>query len=136
MTYRSRTTTQSRWRRIDRLPRPSRPSALGWAAVLVAPLLGVALLRAPFVNALTDNDTWFYSGYGWALAHHVEIFGWFYYADRFTVVLPIAVSTGLFGPDGGYLVLRYLAVVMAGGCSTLCPALHVCLRSPRLGCAS
>jgi hypothetical protein len=57
-------------------------------------------------------DPWLYSGYGWALAHHVAIFGWPYYVDRFTVVLPIAVSTGLLGPIPGYLALHY--ALMAG----------------------
>jgi hypothetical protein len=87
-----------------------------WAIVLLAPVIGVLLLRAPLINVLSDNDTWFYSGYGWTLAHHIEIFGWFYYADRFTVNLPIAVSTGLLGPVPAYLVLRY---VLMAGCGAL-----------------
>ncbi len=89
---------------------------------MLAPLLGVLVLRAPLINALPNNDTWFYSGYGWALAHHIEIFGWFYYADRFTATLPIALSTGALGPVAGYLVLRCLLLVGTGG------VLYICAR--------
>lgn len=85
-----------------------------WIVVLLAPLAGVVLLRAPLINALPNNDTWFYSGYGWALAHHVEVFGWFYYTDRFTVILPISVAAKLFGPVAGYLILRYALMTATG----------------------
>jgi hypothetical protein len=87
-----------------------------WAAVLLAPLVGVLLLEAPLINQLTFLDPWLYSGYGWTLSHHVAIFGWPYYADRFTVILPIAVSTGLLGPVPAYLILRYL---LMAGCGAL-----------------
>ena len=114
-------TTQVRPRGTIRLPRGSAVAWLPWAAVLLAPALGVLLLRAPLVNALANDDTWFYSGYGWALAHHVQIWGWaLYYPDRFTVILPIAVSTGLLGPVAGYLVLRYILMAGAGALLYLC----------------
>lgn len=87
-----------------------------WAVVLLAPALGIVVLRAPLVNMLTYADPWFYSGYGWALSHNVAIFGWPYYVDRFTVVLPIAVSTGLLGPVPAYFVLHY---VLMAGCGAL-----------------
>ena len=67
------------------------------AVVLAAPLVGVLALRAPLFNNLAYRDPWFYSGYGWTLGHHVEIFGWFYYGVRFPVTLPIAWTTSLFG---------------------------------------
>jgi hypothetical protein len=82
--------------------------------VLLAPVLGAVLLRASPVNALGDLDPWLYSGYGWTLAHHVAVFGWPYYVDRFTVVLPIAVSTGLLGPVPAYLILRYALMAACG----------------------
>jgi hypothetical protein len=85
-----------------------------WAVVLLAPAFGVLLLRAPLVNMLNYLDPWLYAGYGWTLAHHVAIFGWPYYADRFTVVLPIAVSTGLLGPIPAYLVMRYVLMASCG----------------------
>lgn len=94
----------------------SRAGLAPWALVLLAPVLGVLLLRAPLVNMFGDADPWIYSGYGWALAHHTEMFGWPYYADRFTVILPIAVSSGLLGPLPGYLALRYL---LMAGCGAL-----------------
>ena len=90
--------------------------------MLLAPVLGVLLLRAPLLNQLDYVDPWIYSGYGWTLSHHIEIFGWPYYADRFTVILPIAVSTGLLGPIPAYFVLRY---VLMAGCGAL---LYLALR--------
>ena len=42
-----------------------RPRTLAIAAVLLAPLIGIAILRAPLVNAVLYRDPWFYSGYGW-----------------------------------------------------------------------
>jgi hypothetical protein len=102
-------------------PSPPIPQAAGsrarsfWAPVAVialAPVIGVLVLRAPLVNALAYRDPWFYSGYGWTLSHHIEIFGWFYYSVRFPAILPIHWSTDLLGPVGGYLVLRY--VILAG----------------------
>lgn len=101
--------------------------------ILIAPLLGVLVLRAPLFNNLPYRDPWFYSGYAWSLAHHVEIFGWFYYAVRFPVILPIQWTTEIFGPVTGYVVLRYLLLVAAGG------LLYGCVRrfsSVAVGCAS
>ena len=98
------------------LARPAAPlnaaTLIPWAVVLLAPALGIVLLRAPLLNQLDFLDPWLYSGYGWSLAHNVAMFGWPYYVDRFTVVLPIAVSTGLLGPVPAYFVLHY--VLMAG----------------------
>lgn len=96
--------------------------AVGVAVVALAPVLGVALLRAPLLNNLVYRDPWFYSGYGWTLEHHVEIFGWFYYAVRFPVSLPIGWTTDLFGPLPGYLVLRYAILVGTGA------VLYACVR--------
>jgi hypothetical protein len=90
--------------------------------VLLAPVLGIVLLRAPLLEQLGYLDPWLYSGYGWTLAHHVEIFGWPYYVDRFTVVLPIAVSTGLLSPVPAYFVLHY---VLMAGCGA---ALYLAVR--------
>jgi hypothetical protein len=92
------------------------------AVIFVAPVVGVLVLRAPLFNNIAYRDPWFYSGYGWTLAHHVEIFGWFYYSVRFPVTLPIGWATALFGPVTGYLVLRYLILVVTGG------VLYACFR--------
>jgi hypothetical protein len=89
---------------------------LPWVVVLLAPVAGVVLLRAPLVNMLSYIDPWLYSGYGWAPAHHIEMFGWPYYADRFTVILPIAMATGLLGPVSAYLVVHY---ALMAGCGVL-----------------
>jgi hypothetical protein len=102
---------------------------------LVAPVAGLLLLRAPLISALPQpyRDPWFYSGYGWTLSHHVEIFGWFYYADRFTAILPISWSTALFGPVVGYIVLRYIILTATGA------LLYRCVRrfaSVGVSCAS
>jgi hypothetical protein len=110
------------------------PRALLPLAVVVgAPLLGLLCLRAPLINALAYRDPWFYSGYGWALEHHVEIFGWFYYTVRFPVVLPIAWSTAVLGPVLGYLALRCVLLV---GVDWL---MYACIRrfsSPAVAIAS
>src|SRR4051794_19483709 len=71
------------------------------ASILLAPLLGLVILRAPVINVLFYRDPWFYSGHGWALSHFVEVFGWFYYAVRFPANLPIGWSTDLFGAVAG-----------------------------------
>lgn len=94
----------------------------GWPVlvVLLAPLLGVLVLRASLFNGVLYRDPWFYSGHGWALEHHVEVFNWFYYAIRFPVVLPISWSTAVFGPVAGYLVLRYLILVATGAVVYAC----------------
>ena len=120
----------------DRASRPLRISAAKIApflAVLMAPILGVVVLRAPLMSHLSYRDPWLYSGYGWTLAHHVEVFGWFYYAVRFPVTLPIRWATDLFGPVAGYIVLRYLILVATGA------VLYVCVRrfaSVMVACAS
>jgi len=101
--------------------RRARPRGLvPLAVVLVAPLVGVLVVRAPLMNNLAYRDPWFYSGYAWTLAHHVEIFGWFYYSVRFPVILPIRWMTDLFGPVTGYIVLRYLILVGTGAVLFAC----------------
>jgi hypothetical protein len=92
----------------------------GLGTVLLAPLAGVVVLRAPLFNNLVYRDPWFYSGYGWMLDHHVETFGWFYYAVRFPVILPIRWFTELFGPVTGYLVLRYIILAATGAVIYMC----------------
>jgi hypothetical protein len=101
--------------------------------ILVSPLVGILVLRAPLFNNIAYRDPWFYSGYGWTLAHHVEIFGWFYYAVRFPVTLPISWATALFGPVAGYVILRYLIFVATGA------VLYACFRrfaSVAIGCTA
>jgi hypothetical protein len=96
------------------------PRLVPAAVVLLAPFVGVLVLRAPLLNNLAYRDPWFYSGYGWTLAHHVEIFGWFYYSVRFPVTLPIRWSTDVFGPVAGALILRYVILVATGAVLYLC----------------
>lgn len=88
--------------------------------VLLAPLLGVLVLRASLFNGIEYRDTWFYAGHGWALEHHVAIFGWYYYAVRFPVVLPIAWFDALLGPVAGYLALRYVVLAATGALVFAC----------------
>jgi hypothetical protein len=93
---------------------------IGLAVVLLGPLVGVLVLRAPLMNNLAYRDPWFYSGYGWTLEHHIEIFGWFYYSVRFPVTLPIRWSTDLFGPVTGAVLLRYLILAGTGAVFYAC----------------
>ena len=107
----------------------SRRSAWLTPVVLcIAPLIGVALLRAPVLNQLGYVDASFYSGYGWGLDHHLKIFGFTYYGVRFPPILLIAGSSALFGPVPGYLILRWL--IMAGACWSLyrCTRLYASRR--------
>jgi 4-amino-4-deoxy-L-arabinose transferase-like glycosyltransferase len=96
--------------------RPSAVRLIPWAVVLLAPVLGIVALRAPLINQLGYVDPWIYAGYGWTFAHHIEVLGWHYYPDRFTVILPIAGLSGLLGPIPAYIVLRYL---LMAGCGAL-----------------
>ena len=82
--------------------------------------IGVLVLRAPLMNNLAYRDPWFYSGYGWTLEHHIEIFGWFYYSVRFPVTLPIRWFTDLFGPVTGALLLRYVLLAGTGAVFYMC----------------
>lgn len=100
--------------------RPPRERLVGLAVVLLAPLAGVLVLRAPLMNNLAYRDPWFYSGYGWTLEHHIETFGWFYYSVRFPVTLPIRWFTDLFGPVTGALLLRYLIFAGTGAVFYAC----------------
>lgn len=86
----------------------------GLLAVLLAPLIAVAALRAPLVNQLSYPDAWFYSGHGWQLATLIENFGFSYYSVRFPAILPIDWSSSVLGPVGGYLALRYAILVATG----------------------
>jgi hypothetical protein len=91
-----------------------------FGVAVVAPLLGVLVVRAPLMNSLAYRDPWFYSGYAWTLAHHVEVFGWFYYSVRFPVILPIRWASDIFGPVTGYIVLRYFIFVATGSVVAVC----------------
>lgn len=131
--------TAERWRASERTGRMgsavrlSPPALVPCAVVLLAPVLGVALLRAPLLNMLGYLDPWLYAGFGWTLQHHIQVFGWPYFVDRFPVVLAVAASTGLFGPVAGYFVLHYL---LMAGCGAL---LYLAVRrfaSVSTGCAA
>lgn len=104
-----------------------------WAVVLLAPLIGLVALRASPMNAINYPDPWFYSGYGWSFRHHIDVFGWFYYAIRFPASLPIGWSADALGPVAGYLVLHYAIVTATSA------ALFACLRrvmSTAIACAA
>jgi hypothetical protein len=103
-----------------RAPRPDRAAVV--AALALAPLVVVAVLRLPLLNQLDWADAWFYSAYAWVPKHHFAVYGWTYFSVRFPAILSIGVFERVFGTDAGYVVLRYvLAVVTAG-------ALYLCVR--------
>jgi hypothetical protein len=96
-------------------PSPRRHTwAAPLAVILLGPLLGVLVLRAPLVNTMIYRDPWFYSAYGWELSHFVEVFGWLYYAVRFPVNLPIGLAADVFGAETGYLLLRFVILALTG----------------------
>ena len=99
-------------------PRPARRTSaiLAVAACLaIAPIVLVVALRLPLINQLDYADAWFYSAYGWVPKHHFRIFDWNYFSVRFPAILAIGGFDHGFGPSGGYVVLRYLLGIAAGG---------------------
>jgi hypothetical protein len=103
------------------------------AVIVLAPVIGVVLLRAPLINQNGYLDAWFYTGYGWAPIHHLTVFENTYYGVRFPPILLIAATSRIFGALGGYLVLRYVIMLTTG------VALYACVRqftSRRVGVGS
>jgi hypothetical protein len=94
----------------------------GWLSVPLAPFIGVLFLRAPLINQIGYIDPWFDDGYAWSLAHGLNLFADPYYGVRFPPILLIAGAEDIFGALGGYLVLHYLILVLAGA------ALYHCAR--------
>ena len=88
---------------------------------LLAPLVGVLLLRAPVLNNLPYRDPWFYPGYGAvARAATIEVFGWFYYAVRFHSVLPTGWAADVLARWAAACVLRYALLVATGAAVFAC----------------
>jgi hypothetical protein len=90
--------------------------------IVLGPIVVVLALRLPLINQLNYADAWFYSSYAWAPKHDFAIFGWNYFAARFTSVLPIGLFSRVFGIGGGYVMLRY---VLALGCGS---SVYLCVR--------
>jgi hypothetical protein len=100
-----------------------------WVGVVLAPFIGVALLRAPLINQIGYIDPWFDDGYAWSLGHGLRLFEDPYYGVRFPPILLIAGATDLFGAVAGYLILHYLILLGTGA------VLYRCVRqfaSPRV----
>ncbi len=82
--------------------------------IVLGPVVVVLLLRLPLINQLNYADAWFYSSYAWAPKHDLAIFGWNYFAARFSLVLPIGLFSRAFGVHTGYILLRYLLALSCG----------------------
>lgn len=104
-----------------------------WVGVVLAPFIGVAVLRAPLINQIGYIDPWFDDGYAWSLAHGLHLFDDPYYGVRFPPILLIAGATDLFGAVAGYLILHYLILLGTGAILYRC----VCrFASPRVAVCS
>jgi hypothetical protein len=90
--------------------------------IVLGPVFVVLALRLPLINQLNYADAWFYSSYAWVPKHDFEIFGWNYFAARFTSILPIGLFSRTLGANYGYVLLRYLLSLACG------TSVYVCVR--------
>ena len=83
--------------------------------VAVTPTVLSFLLRAEPFSRQNGIDPFIYLGYSFDQKNLIDRYGPTYYGVRFALLLPINVTTHLFGAVGGYFVLRYLLALLAGG---------------------
>ncbi len=91
-----------------------RRSGFELAFLLAAPVAAVLLFDIPLIVQDRDIDPWLYTGYGQSFALMQTLYGWTYYAVRFPVMMLNGAFPGSMGPVVGYVVLRYLLVLMCG----------------------
>jgi hypothetical protein len=88
---------------------------MDWLLLLLGPIAAWLLFDINSWNQLGYADPWYYTGVGQAFHALVDSYSWPYYYIRF----PIAFFNELFcsgdHPATGYILLRYLLVVLVGG---------------------
>ena len=92
-----------------------RLNRMDWLLLLLSPIAAWLLFDINLWNQLGYADPWYYTGAGQAFHALVDSYGWPYYYVRF----PVAFFNELFcsgdHPAIGYVLLRYLLVVLVGG---------------------
>lgn len=89
------------------------PIAAEWLALLASPVAAFWLFGVEPFFRQNGVDPFIYIGYAWDGQDLWARYGPTYYAVRFALLLPIRLTTALFGVEGGYFVLRYLLAVAA-----------------------
>lgn len=86
-----------------------------WCAFfLVVPVLAYYFYGICPINQDESIDPWFYTGYANAFVALQRVFGWPYYAVRFAANIPAYALVDWFGSLRGYMVSRYLLILLAG----------------------
>jgi hypothetical protein len=86
-----------------------------FAFVLLAPAAAVLLFDISLVNQDTYIDPWLYTAYGQNFDVLHALYGWPYYAVRFPVIMLISAFERPPNPIVGYVLLRYVLVLLSGG---------------------
>lgn len=95
--------------------RARRRAAVELAAVLGTPVLLFYVLRAEPFFRQNGIDPFLYLGYSFDQKNLIVRYGPTYYGVRFGLLLPMKFATRVFGPVGGYFVLRYALAMLAAG---------------------
>jgi hypothetical protein len=83
--------------------------------ILVAPVAAWWMLDINLFPQAGSVDPWFYTGVGQIFNSLVDVYGWPYYLVRFPITFVNRLCCRNAYPDVGYILLRYLLVVGAGG---------------------
>ncbi|MBX3736352.1 MAG: hypothetical protein KF715_06685 [Candidatus Didemnitutus sp.] len=83
--------------------------------ILTAPLAAWWLFRIKMFMQIAYADPWFYTGAGQEWVQLAKHYGWAYYYVRFPVMFLNTVFCNVPQPDVGFMLLRYLLIVLSGG---------------------
>src|SRR5215510_10730237 len=100
------------------LPSNTHAARFGWrdlSFILVAPVVAWWMLDINLFLQAGSADPWFYTGVGQIFNSLVDVYGWPYYLVRFPITFVNRLCCRNEHPDVGYMLLRYLLVVGAGG---------------------
>jgi hypothetical protein len=84
--------------------------------ILTLPVAIFYLFEVQPYSLYTQVDSFIYTGYSQNLPDLVTRYGFPYYAVRFGLILPTRFAFELFGPVGGYFLLRFL---LAASCAAV-----------------
>lgn len=89
-------------------------TAIEIAALLLLPLVAFWAMRFIPINQNHFLDPYIYTAYAHRFEDLVARYGLTYYSVRFGIIAPSRLFTDLFGPEGGYFMLRYVLAATAG----------------------